>query len=274
MDADMHLYQIAFNDVSRAQVEARGFRLLDNTANERPDWYEYWPIRKYLLEHTLQPDAWYGFFSPKFGDKTQLSCADVQRTVRDAHAQHSARVVLFSPQPDMGANFLSVFEQAELFDAGFIQTAEQLVSLMGQEVPLANIVMDSRHTVFSNYFVARPAFWHLWLEWTEKLFACAEDVSHPLHGELCKPTSYGGNAQRKVFLLERIASLLLVLQPEFKTYAANPFNMGWSVARFRDAPENTYINDALKRAYRDTGFPQYLQAFITMRERFAKRTET
>lgn len=271
MDADMRLYQIAFDDVSRTQVGASGFRLLDNMANERPDWYEYWPIRKYLLDNTLQPDAWYGFFSPKFGAKTKLSCSDVQRIVREAHVQHSAEVVLFSPQPDMGANFLSVFEQAELFDAGFIETAQKLVCLMGLEVPMSNIVMDSRQTVFSNYFVARPAFWRQWFEWTEKLFACAEDASHPLHIELCQPTSYGGNAQRKVFLLERIASLLLVLQPEFKTYAANPFNMGWSVARFRDAPENTYINDALKRAYRDTGFPQYMNAFRLMREKI--RTE-
>jgi hypothetical protein len=24
-----------------------GYRMLDNLANERPDWYEYWPIRRF-----------------------------------------------------------------------------------------------------------------------------------------------------------------------------------------------------------------------------------
>ena len=41
-------------------------RVLDNLRNERPDWREYWPIRRFLLEGTPDPDAFYGFFSPRF----------------------------------------------------------------------------------------------------------------------------------------------------------------------------------------------------------------
>jgi hypothetical protein len=106
------------------------------------------------------------------------------------------------------------------------------------------------------------------LVWTEALFAIAENSTHPLSLSLCQPTTYGINAQRKVFLLERLASLLLTLQPEFKTVEANSFNFGWSMARFRMVPEDSYINDALKRAFRDTGFPQYMAAFRKQREKF------
>ena len=265
--SEIHIFQIAYDAASREKVARDGFLLLDNLENARPDWYEYWPIRNYLLTHALDDNAWYGFFSPKFCDKTQLGYAEVHHFVAEAETK-GASVALFSPQPDMGANFLNVFEQAELFDPGFLETAQAFVASLGLEVPLVSLVMDSRQIVYSNYMVAKPAFWRAWFAWTEAMFAMAEDSAHPLSASLCQPTTYGINAQRKVFLLERLAPLLLTLQPEFKTAEANSFNFGWSMARFRAVPEDSYINDALKRAYRDTGFPQYMAAFRKQREKF------
>ena len=60
-----------------------GFDVLDNSANERPDWYEYWPIRKFLLNETLDENAFYGFLSPKFKLKTNLSAAEVRDFIKD-----------------------------------------------------------------------------------------------------------------------------------------------------------------------------------------------
>jgi hypothetical protein len=176
-------------------------------------------------------------------------------------------VALFCPQPDMGANFLNVFEQAEVFDPGFVEAASAFLKAQGIDVPLANLVMDSRQIVFSNYFVARPAFWRQWFALTEALFAVAEDAGHPLHGQMNFNTTYASNANRKVFLSERLASLLLYVQPSFQVAVANPFGFGWSMAKFRETPHDTYINDALKRAFCDTGFPQYMDAFRKQREK-------
>src|SRR5262245_31529739 len=109
-----HLHLIAYNEATRASIAAAspGWLTLDNLANPRPDWYEYWPIRQHLLaaeaEGRLDEDAFYGFFSPKFTAKTGLDHAAVARFVAD-HAG-AADVLLFSPQPDMGAFFLNVFE--------------------------------------------------------------------------------------------------------------------------------------------------------------------
>jgi len=267
----MNLFQVAYDEDTYRYISQGGFQILDNRANLRPDWYEYWPIRNYLLGAELDDNKWYGFFSPKFQMKANLNYLEVVEQINKANLIPNVDAVLFSPQPDMGANFLNVFEQAELFDPGFIAAAQKFVVHMGEEIPLSAIVMDSRQIVFSNYFVAKPSFWRTWMQWTETLFACAEDINHPLHAMLCHPTSYAANAQRKVFLLERIASLLFVIRPEIKTHAVNPFNMGWSMTRFREEPDYTYINDSLKRAYRDTGFVQYLNTFIAMRERFVKR---
>jgi hypothetical protein len=267
MTPDIRLYQIAYDAASLEQVQQSGFLLLDNQSNERPDWYEYWPIRRFLLQETLAEDAFYGFFSPKFTAKTQLTHGDVCNFVRDSNAKGHIDVALFSPQPDMGANFLNVFEQAEVFDPGFVEAASAFLRAQGIDLPLVQLVMDSRQIVYSNYFVARPAFWRKWFEWTEALFSVAEDASHPLHAQLNFNTTYAANANRKVFLSERLASLLLYVQPQFKVAVANPFGFGWSMAKFRETPHDTYINDALKRAFRDTGFPQYMDAFRKMRDK-------
>ena len=270
MTQDVRLYQIAYDAASLAAVQASGFQVLDNLDNARPDWYECWPIRKFLHSTPLEEDAFYGFFSPKFGAKTQLSCTDVRDFVVAANARRRIDVALFSPQPDMGANFLNVFEQAELFDPGFIDTAQQFLRLQDIHLELQHVVMDSRQIVFSNYFVARPAFWRRWLTLVDALFAIAEDSSHPLSAALTYNTTYAANAHRKVFLFERLASLLLTVHPEYQVATANSFQFGWSTAKFRHTPTDTYINDALKMAYRETGFAQYMQAFGVMRSKLTQ----
>ncbi len=263
MEKNVRLFQIAYSAATLAAVEP-GFEVLDNLANPRPDWFEYWPIRRFLLEQPLDETVHYGFFSPKFCRKTQLSAEQVRAAV----AASGADVVLFSPQPDMGAFFLNVFEQGETFDPGFIDAYQAFLDHVGLKVPLRSLVMDSRQIVFSNYFVARPAFWREWLKLNEALFAVCEGPPSPLQQALTRPTTYPGQAQRKVFLQERAASLLLTVQPRWRTHAANPFTMGWSMSRLRDHPTEAVISDALKIAYRDQGFPHYMQAFAQLRDRF------
>src|SRR5450631_3293085 len=44
----LHLFQILNHYTPRGDLDP-GFEVLDNSSNERPDWYEYWPIRRFLL---------------------------------------------------------------------------------------------------------------------------------------------------------------------------------------------------------------------------------
>ena len=274
----LHLHQIAYSAATQAAIPP-GWLVLDNLANPRPDWFEYGPIRHFLL-HPAQPldeNAWYAFFSPKFCAKTGLSLQDVEQFVR-AH-EADTDVFLFSPQPDMGAFFLNVFEQAETFDAGLIDAYSAFLEHIGRPAPLRTLVMDSRQVVFSNYFIARPAFWRAWLALNEPLYAICEGdgtgAEAALKAGLTPPTSYSGPngaAQRKVFLMERAASLILATQPQWRSRAHNPYGFGWSVSRFREHPTEAVISDALKMAWRDHRFPQYMQAFMAVRERFRNGT--
>jgi hypothetical protein len=264
MSSALHLYQIAYSTATLAAVEP-GYRVLDNLANPRPDWYEYGPIRQFLQREPLDEAAFYGFFSPKFRAKTGLSHADVCTALHAVQARTD--VVLFSPQPDMGAFFLNVFEQGEAFDPGLIAAYEAFLAHIGRPQALRPLIMDSRQIVFSNYFVARPAFWREWLQLNEALWHVCEGPASALQADLTQPTTYADGAQRKVFLQERAASLLLCVQPQWRTHAVNPFTMGWSMSRLREHPMEAVMSDALKLAFREQGFPHYMQAFSSLRSR-------
>ncbi len=267
----VHLFQIAYSAQTAAMV-GPGFQCLDNLANPRPDWYEYWPIRRFLQAEALDDAAFYGFFSPTFTLKTSLTAADVRSQVQRHAAQ--ADVVLFSPQPDMGAFFLNVFEQGATFDPQLIDVTQRLLQAIGRPAPpLAQLVMDSRQIVFSNFFVARPAFWREWLALNEALFAICEGPPSELKTDLEATTRYREGAPRKVFVMERMASLLLATQPRWRTSAANPFTMGWSKSRLARFPHEALLSDALKIAFRDQRYPQYLQAFAQLREQVYGRIE-
>ena len=154
--ATAHVYQI-LSHYTPARALDPGFGVLDNSANERPDWFEYWPIRKYLLHEKLDEDAFYGFLSPKFKHKTNLG-ADAVRDFILA-AEPDTEVVLFSPSIHNSAYFLSVFEHGEAEHPGLAEVAVRLFARLGCRLDLEGFVSDSRNTVHSNYFIATPRFW-------------------------------------------------------------------------------------------------------------------
>ena len=267
---EVNLFQIIYSEQIAKTID-QTYKTLNNIQNERPDWFEYWPIRHFLLKTKLDESSFYGFFSPKFESKTNLKHDQVCEFVR-ANAPN-ADVFLFSPQPDMSAFFLNVFEQAELFDPGTIDAYEKFLNQIGRPTNLRSLVMDARQVVFSNYFVARPAFWREWLTLNEALFQLCEDDTSSLGKELCHPSTYPGNVQRKVFLQERAASYLLSTQPHWRSMNYNSFGMGWSMSRFREFPTEAIISDALKLAYKIHGHPEYLSAYAKVRQIFKPVTE-
>jgi hypothetical protein len=261
------LYQIAWSDEVMAGIEP-GYGILDNRHDNRHDWREYWPMRKFLLTQPLDEDTYYGFFSPKFAGKTGLSHQDVSDFV--TAAPRDTDVFTFSPQPDMGSFFLNVFEQNELFDPGFNATSEAFLAAAGRPVAVGELLMDSRQTVFSNFIIAKPKFWRAWLALNEKLFAICEGESSALQAALTRSTEYPDDVQRKVFLMERIASLLLTIEPHWRVKAYNTFQCAWSDTLLREHKLEAVISDALKIAMREQGFGDYKAAFAQIRDRLRK----
>ena len=261
---NVNLYHIAYSQQTLQSIGI-GYKLLNNLGSYRNDWREYWPIRNFLLQEQLDDESFYGFFSPRFQEKTGLNHTQVVAFVQAAN--FDVDVISFSPQPDMGAFFLNIFEQEELFQPGFIAASEAFLDEVGLPMSLAALVMDSRQIIFSNYFVARPKFWHEWLTLNEKLFTICESKESTLKQCLTSKTNYPDAVQRKVFLMERIASLLLTLNPKWKVRAYNTFDCAWSNSRLNQFKFEAVLSDALKIAMKEQGFHDYREAFAMLRDK-------
>jgi hypothetical protein len=253
----VHIFQILNHYTSRQDLDP-GFGVLDNSVNQRPDWFEYWPIRNYLLGETLDESAFYGFLSPKFAMKTSLSSAVVQDFVRASGP--TVDVVLLSPSIHNSAYYWNVFDHGDAEHPGLKNVARQLLQRLDLPHDLDVLVSDSRNTVHSNYFIAKPRFWKAWLAINEKMYAIAEMPDDALGQALCSNTSYRGGAtvQMKIFVMERMATLLLTMDTSFTPRVRDPFV---AHSRMYKLPV-AVVCDALKIAYATQGRGQYRDVFL------------
>lgn len=261
---DIHIYQIYYSEQTQRDYD-RGFIGLDNLANERPDWSEYWPIRNYLLNNSLNEDDFYGFFSPKFKEKTKLDASTAHEFVRK-HAD-KADVILFSPFFDHSAFSQNLFEHAFVVHNDIMDAIQGSVDMIVPGLDLKTLVMDSRNIVFCNYFVAKPAFWKVWFESCERIFSVAEENRTTLGKKLNAATSHGEKlALNKVFVIERVASLLLSTQYHWRVKAYNPATLPWTEAHMSRHPSELIQLDALKMARASQGYAEYILQFSKIRQ--------
>jgi hypothetical protein len=260
--AGIYLYQIYYNGATKASMDP-GFIPLDNSKNDRPDWREYHPIRNYLLSHQLEPNTYYGFFSPRLAGKTTLTAAQIKTFV---NANANDDVVSFSPFFDQSAFFLSIFEQGERHHPGLLQETAELAKAAGIDVDLQAVVTDSTNTVFSNYFVARTAFWQRWFDVAEMLYERAER-SCVDRSALNNSAGYrrASDANLKVFVMERLAALLLATDDRWRTAAYDPMTLAFSAPILASAWRQAVLLDALKVAYRRLKNRKYLDEYQALR---------
>jgi len=265
-----NIHQIYYSEQSRLELDP-GFVPLDNSANERPDWREYWPIRRFLLSQKLVPDCYYGFFSPKFKQKTTLTASDVDEFIRQQDG--GADVISFSPFFDEMAFPLNIMEMAAVHH-GCRDVFLQCAALVAPQFQLDSDVMTSLDTVYCNFFVAKPRFWTEWLTQCEVIFDIAEQAMTPLGRALNNVVNYGtGTAPAKVFVIERLASLLLWAQPQWSVQSYGPLRLPRLAPRHLAmvTVADLLVLDALKIAHRRSGAGQYLTLYRQLRERLTQR---
>lgn len=265
-----NIYQIYYSEQSRNELDP-GFIALDNTG-QRPDWREYWPMRRFLLEETLEEDVLYGFFSPKFKLKTGLDSAEVHAFLNDA--PDDVDVVTFSPFYDQAAYFANIFEHAAWMHPGIGPLIDEVLELIapGQNTG-TDFVMSSFETIFCNYLVAKPAFWRRWLKDCEQIFQIAEAGANKLAQQLNMPVKHDGDgAPAKVFIIERIASLIIATQRPWRVHCFDSMTL---------PPQNKWLAehyaadlialDALKFTANATGNPQFAWRFFELRLRLYEK---
>jgi len=268
MSAKTNVHQIFYDEVTRAQLDP-GFMPLDNCANERPDWYEFWVIKNYLERHTLEPDTWYGFLSPKFRSKTGMD-SRVLYSFLDACETSGHEVFMAPAHWHDDRKSRNPYVQGEFgTHTGIADLAQQFFKHAGWAVDIRNSVAHSENFTFCNYVVAKPAYWEVWLHLARIFFDVAENHPGPLGTDLRSNTLYGVAcaAPIKTFIQERFP-YLVVQERQLKSRSPGPGMIASLAAQQGQIDANTLsLIDAcnlMKIFYSQTHRPDYLQAFQTL----------
>lgn len=255
------IYQIYYDAKTRAQRDP-GFLPLDNTDNLRPDWFEYWPIRRFINSAILADDCYYGFFSPKFNEKTGLTSSQV---IEFASTQ-DADIVSFSPYFDQSAFALNIFEQARANHQGIEECFDLLFDAFGMHGELENMVMTAEETIFCNFFVAKKHVWETWLLACEKVFAISEMGNSSLADALNRSAPYiSENVGAKVFVIERMISLLISRHRMWKVKAYQPTALPMTSSLVSAYPQKLLLLNALKNIYCQNKEKKYIEQFFMQR---------
>jgi hypothetical protein len=252
-----YIYQIFYNEQTEKKIDS-GFIPMNNVENLRSDWREYWPIRHYLLSQQIQPDSYYGFFSPKFYDKTLLRSSDVYTFLES----QSADVISFSPYFDQIAFFPNPFIQGEINHPGLLSISQNYLNYLQINIDIQRLICDQYTTIYSNYFVAKGRFWLRWLSYCETLFNLCEENRHPLAIQLNQLTNYKSNEQvaMKVFLIERMVTLVLKLE-KFSSNCINNLVLPYAGSFLLQHHQSMVRCEALKQSYLKSENPIFLDFF-------------
>ncbi|MBI3699811.1 MAG: hypothetical protein HY242_05120 [Afipia sp.] len=259
LSAKKFVYQIFYDEMSRGMLDP-GFIPLDNVPNKRPDWFELWVIRKFLMENRLEPDAWYGFLSPKFRQKTSFGSEFVLAAIDRIDTR--ADVALFSPGANVLAYFQNPFEQGELRHPGLLTASQRFLNSIGFDCNLQMLVTHSKNSAFCNYVIAKPEYWSQWLDLANRFFEYTENGSDP---NLLKLTPHeNSTTPMKAFVQERLATLILV-QGEFKIFSLEPSQQ--HVHDDSEIRRSLIACDVLKERYSSTGDDEFLALYRKIRSK-------
>ena len=172
------------------------------------------------LERALpEKDAWYGFFSPKFFEKTRITPNDIYGEVE--RASDDVSVFLFSSHWKQVAQWQNIWLQGDSFHPGLLQLTQKVIERAGYKIDISKTYSTLNDGVFSNYLVAKNEFW---LEW-QRLVSIYYNLIQENENLLKVPAPYkGADIPIHTFVIERLASLIILelgLKTQFNQFLYN-----------------------------------------------------
>lgn len=262
----IRVFQIFYNEQTRSMLD-HGFEPLDNTANERPDWHEYWGIRNLFLARNFADEDYVGVLSPKFREKTGLDSDYVMGCVSKSEKE----VCSFSPYFDQMSLYRSSFEQGERYHPGIVEATNRFLAEVGFGMDVRRFAHASNRCVFSNYFVAKGSFWTRWLWLAGKLHDLCE-VGSRISEDMNSATLHNGrlDKQLKVFVMERLVSVILERSGTDASYHGKPESAPCADRSFSRMLPQLKECDRLKYLYSVSSEVDYLRQFVELRDSLLK----
>jgi hypothetical protein len=136
------------------------------------------------------------------------------------------------------------------------------------DVNIYSLIMDSRNTIYCNYFIANKKFWMTWLACCEAIYHIAEANDSELARRLNSNVVHdGGTASMKVFIIERMASFLLAVNKDLKVKFYNPMELPLGDAVWDNFKSELCVLDALKISFLSNPLPNYAREFDIRRKK-------
>lgn len=265
----VHIYQIYYDQKSRDKVH-QPFIPWNNSNPTDKTWYEYSAIRNILLSESFKESDYIGIFSPRFYEKTGMKPKDVLDIIDKSNHE----VISFSPNISQSCLYINSFYQGEIYHPGLMDIGQSLSDRLNIGIDIRSLWQDQTRIIFSNYFVAKFCFWRKWLEVAEGLYDVSNNTLTALSGRLNTFSShrcYSDKYQFKIFLMERIVSLVL------EKYAQNAqIGLNYKQYLMQNRKDRKYINayltlDEIKSKYIKTKNKYYLCRYENYRKQIIKK---
>ena len=225
MKRNLFIYQIYYSKETQSKLDP-GFIPFDNTENKRPDWREFWCIKSFFTKNKIVDEDFYGFFSPKLFERTGLVSSNIYEFINQN--KENVDIFLFNPIKKSSFVFFNVIDQAmDKHDPKTFDIFKKIFFTINKnKYNISDLVNHSNSTVYCNYFVAKGSFWKEWLKIYDFLFYDLECKESIFRNDLTKEVSYATiNVELKVFIMERVVSIMLACIPNIKRVSYNIFDM-------------------------------------------------
>jgi hypothetical protein len=187
--------------------------------NPMPDWREFALYVHLYRNKKYTSSRMTGILSPKFQLKTGVTPDSFIEFVR---THLFADVILINPFPQIPSFSYNVWMQGEVAHPGITKIAEDLLAAAGLKWRLSDVPRQSTEIVcYSNFWLGTPSFWQRYVGGV--LLQIAKYLENNINSTVSKavllPTRHTGPAPYLPFIIERLFSTFLTMQPDLQCVA-------------------------------------------------------
>ena len=196
----------------------------NNTENLKPALREF-PIFEQAYNSDITKDLdYFGLVSPKFEQKTNLSCQKFLDWVTITQQTELCDVYFLNPVPIVESLFPGVVQHGETCHPGLQSILQRNISAVSH-IDLSSLYSDCNTFSLCNYFIGNRKFWSAYIKFVNNFLRSVE--ANPNDAELIyvKSANYGPNKALPyyTFAVERLFTIFLHTNKEL-TFTHYPYS--------------------------------------------------
>jgi len=209
---NLFLYQSYYSEEQLSKLSPV-FIPYNNLINPKPLLREY-PMWKQLYENHKGTDAYWGFLSWRWMEKTHLEPEVFREWILNNPGYD---VYHIDPFLDVAATHTNIWTQGDIWVPGMIDFCNRLFPKLGINTKVEDYVYHPDDFATCNYYIGNENFWKSFISFLDECLNIIEDDPEMKHYMYEKTISYNGNQVPGFpFVTERLFSLHNILYRKTK----------------------------------------------------------